>query len=143
MVISANNYRARTGEHFVEIRVHRSARSASGTPFVWWTEAASAKPGKDYVAQEKVTQSFPSGKSWTSFFIKLVPNAPRTQPEVFYIAIAEADRSSRVGHAARAEVWLPSNDDRSTAITARGSPNFPATSGGLLSHQTAPAHSGN
>jgi serine/threonine protein kinase len=135
MVISANSYRVRSGEHFVEIRVHRSARSASGTPFVWWTEAASAKPGVDYVPQGKVTQSFPSGKSWTSFFVKLVPNAPRTQPAVFYIAIAEADRISSAGHSARAEVWLPSHDNRSTANAARGDPNFPTTAGGLLSHQ--------
>lgn len=106
-VVSASDYRVRTGEHFAEIRVHRSIRSGRDTPFVWWIEAASARPGVDYVPQGKVTQSFPKGKSSTSLFIKLVPNASRTQPEVFHIAIAEAGRYSSPGQVSRAAVWLP------------------------------------
>jgi len=106
--ISASNYTVRSGDRFAEIRVHRSSRLGGDTPFVWWTEAASAKPGIDYVHQGKAIQSFPKGKSSTSFFVKLVPKASRTQPEVFYIAITGAGRSALSGQVARAAVWLPS-----------------------------------
>ena len=127
IVVSASNYTVRSGEHFAEIRVHRSGRSGSDLPFVWWTEAASAKPGIDYVPQGKVTQSFPKGKTSTSFFIKLVPNASRARPEVFYIAIAEAHRASSVSKVARAAVWLPPNDARSAAVAARNDTSIPGT----------------
>jgi serine/threonine protein kinase len=112
-MVSASNYRVRFGERFAEIRVHRSSRLGSDTPFVWWTEAASAKPGIDYVHQGKAIQSFPKGKSSTSFFVKLVPKPSRTQPEVFYIAIAEAGRGASSSQVARAAVWLPTNRDQS------------------------------
>jgi hypothetical protein len=107
----------------------------SDTRVVWWTEAASAKPGIDYVPQGKVTQSFPKGKSSTSFFIKLVPNASRAQPEVFYIAIAEvrhvssAHHSASLSQVARAAVWLPRDDERSTAVAARNDASIAGTAG--------------
>ena len=113
LVVAATNYAVRSGEHFAEIRVHRSSRAGSDTPFVWWTEAASAKPGIDYVQQGKAIQSIPKGKNSTSFFVKLVPKASRTQPEVFYIAIAAAGRGAAPGQVARAAVWLPTNHDQS------------------------------
>jgi serine/threonine protein kinase len=112
LFVSASNYRVRSGERFAEIRVHRSSLG-SDTPFVWWTEAASAKPGIDYVHQGKVVQSFPKGKSSTSFFVKLVPKASRAQPEVFYIAIADAGHGAASSKVARAAVWLPTNHDQS------------------------------
>ena len=112
-IVSASNYRVHSGERFAEIRVRRSSRLGSDTPFVWWTEAASAKPGIDYVHQGKAIQSFPKGKSSTSFFVKLVPKTSRTQPEVFYIAIAETGRDASSGQVARAAVWLPTNRDQS------------------------------
>jgi serine/threonine protein kinase len=112
-VVSADNLTAHFGDHFAEIRVHRSASSDSATPFVWWTEAASAKPGVDYVAQGKAIQAFPKGKSSTSFFVKLVPTASRTQPEVFYIAIAATGHGPVPGPIERTAVWLPTKNDRS------------------------------
>jgi serine/threonine protein kinase len=113
LVVSAGSYTVRSGERFAEIRVHRSSHLDSDTPIVWWTEAASAKPGIDYVHQGKAIQSFRKGKNSTSFFVKLVPKASRTQPEVFYIAIAAAGHGASSGQIARAAVWLPSNHDQS------------------------------
>jgi serine/threonine protein kinase len=113
LVVAASNYTVRSGEHFAEIRVHRSSRLDSDTPFVWWTEAASAKPGIDYVQQGKAIQSFRKGRNSTSFFVKLLPGASRTQPEVFYIAIAAAGHGASSGQVARAAVWLPTNDGKS------------------------------
>jgi serine/threonine protein kinase len=136
--IHANSYRVHAGENFAEIRVHRNSQSPNGTPFVWWTEAASAKTGVDYVAQAKATQSFPKGKNWTSIFIKLLPNSSRAQPEVFYVAIAEAGHASRSDPIARAEVWLPTMVEQSPSVAARGSTETAGTTGRLL-HQASVA----
>jgi serine/threonine protein kinase len=111
LLVSAGNYTVQAGEHFAEIRLRRSSLSPSDTEFVWWTEAASAKPGIDYVHQGKVIHSFPKGKNSTSFFVKLVPRASRARPEVFYVAIAEAGRDASADPVARAAVWLPINQD--------------------------------
>jgi serine/threonine protein kinase len=115
LLVSAGNYTVRSGEHFAEIRVRRSSLVASGSEFVWWTEAASAKPGIDYVHQGKVIQSFPKGKNSTSFFIKLVPKASRARREVFYVAIAKAGRDASADPVARAAIWLPTSQDHSQA----------------------------
>jgi hypothetical protein len=118
-MVSARDYMVRSGEHFAEIRIHRSSRVDGDAPFVWWNEAASAKPGIDYVSQGKAIQSFQKGKNSTSFFVKLFPNATRTQPEVFYIAIAARGHGSS-GQIARAAVWLPINHDQSQVVADRG-----------------------
>ncbi|HLZ96857.1 MAG TPA: serine/threonine-protein kinase [Steroidobacteraceae bacterium] len=115
---SAGNYTVRSGEHFAEIRVHRSSLLPKDAEFVWWTEAASAKPGIDYVHQGKVTQHFPKGKDSASFFIKLLPGASRARREVFYVAIAPAGRNAAADPVARAAVWLPMNQDRSQSAAA-------------------------
>jgi serine/threonine protein kinase len=138
IVVTANSYRVRSGEHFAEIRVHRSAPSGSDAHFVWWTEAASAKPGVDYVPQEKAAQSFPKGKNSTSFFVKLVPNASRVQPEVFYVAIAETHHSSASRQVTRAAVWLPPNDEHTAAVAAQNETTAAGTAGSIkqMSHST-------
>jgi hypothetical protein len=109
LAVSASDYEARPGERFAEIRVHRSPGLRGDVPFVWWTEAASAKPGVDYVQQAKVTQSFPKGKNSTSFFVKLLPKAFRHRPEVFYVAIGDASGGPSHGQIVHTAVWLPSN----------------------------------
>lgn len=86
---SPGDYQVQPGQHFAEIRVHRPANWRGDKPLVWWTEAASATPGVDYVQQPKVQQAFPKGQNSMSFFVKLLPRATRSQPEVFYVAVAD------------------------------------------------------
>jgi hypothetical protein len=116
LMVSADNSTVRSGQRFAEVRVRRSSFMPGDTEFMWWTEAASAKPGIDYVHQGKVIQSFPKGKNSMSFFIKLVPRASRARREVFYVAIAAAGRNVSANPVARAAVWLPMNEDRSQAV---------------------------
>jgi hypothetical protein len=105
--ISPGDYQVLPGQHFAEIRVHRLANGHGDAPLVWWTEAASAKPGIDYVNQGKVTQSFPKGKDSMSVFVKLLPKSTRGQDAVFYVAIAgRADK--RPGQITHTAVHLPS-----------------------------------
>lgn len=108
--VSASDYEVRPGERFAEIRVHRSPGLRGDVPFVWWTEAASAKPGVDYVQQAKVTQSLPKDRRSTSFFVKLLPRASRNRREVFYVAIGDASGGPSLGQIVHTAVWLPSNE---------------------------------
>lgn len=112
-LLAASNYKIRAGDRFAEVRVRRSGSLPDNATFVWWTEAASAKPGIDYVQQGKVTQQFPKGKSATSFFVRLVPKVSRTEPQVFYIAVAAAARGAGTGEIARTAIWLPTSGDSS------------------------------
>ena len=102
MALSPSAYQVQPGQHFAEIRFHRPANWRGDKPLVWWTEAASAKPGVDYVQQTKVEQVFLKGKNSMTFFVKLLPRAARRRPEVFYIAVADpAERGpERIRHTA-------------------------------------------
>ncbi|HEY1312713.1 MAG TPA: protein kinase [Steroidobacteraceae bacterium] len=113
IVVSRKNYRVRAGENFAEVRVHRTSLMPGDSSFVWWTEAASAKPGVDYVDQEKAIQTFPRGGEWTSFFIKLVPKELRTQPKMFYIDVGKAGHGASSVPITRAAIWLPMTRGRS------------------------------
>jgi serine/threonine protein kinase len=106
--ILSGEYQVPPGQHFAEVRVHRPAHSRSDAPLTWWTEPASAKPGIDYVSQPKVSQSFPKGQDSMSVFVKLLPEARRSRPGVFYIAAADkADQhADQITHTA---VHLPSS----------------------------------
>jgi hypothetical protein len=55
--ISVDGYRVSSGDHFVEIRVHRN-QLQKGASFAWWTEPATAKQDVDYVHQPKAIQTF-------------------------------------------------------------------------------------
>ena len=100
------SHRIRLSDNFAEIRLHRSALTPGGNALEWWTEAASAKPGIDYVPQGKATWTFAKGENSASFFIKLIPKASRAQSEVFYLAVAEVGHGA-TGRIERTAIWLP------------------------------------
>jgi hypothetical protein len=108
--IFPGEYQVQPGQHFAEIRVHRPAHAHGDAPLTWWTEPASAKPGVDYVNQAKVSQSFPKGHDSMSVFVKLLPEAKRSQPELFYIAVAaKGEGDQHVDRIMHTPVRLPSS----------------------------------
>jgi serine/threonine protein kinase len=108
--IFPGEYHVQPGQHFAEIRVRRPAHARNDAPLTWWTEPASAKPGVDYVNQAKVSQPFPKGQDWMSVFVKLLPDAKRSQPGVFYIAVADKGKSDQLaGQIIHTAVRLPSS----------------------------------
>jgi len=102
VALSRSDYQVLPGQHFAEIRFRRPANWRGDKPLVWWTEAASAKPGVDYVPQPKVEQVLPKGKNSVTLFVKLLPRPAGSQPEVFYVAVADpAERGQdRIRHTA-------------------------------------------
>jgi hypothetical protein len=105
--ISAGTYKIRPRANFAEIRVRRSTDADGDTSFVWWTESSTAVPGSDYVPQSRVTQILPKGRSATSLFIKIIPNASRKHSAVFYVAIGDPSNGATLGNVARTAILLP------------------------------------
>ena len=105
--IAAGTYKIAPGEKFAEIQVRRTISSSAGTSFEWWTEAASAVEGVDYVPQSHATMSFPRGKQTASLFIKLLPNQARKRTNIFYVVIGNPSGGSALGNVAKAKVALP------------------------------------
>jgi len=105
--ISAGTYRIRPGENFAEIHVRRSSESDGDTSFTWWTEDSSAKFSVDYIPQGRTTQMISKGQRIASLFVKIIPNASRKRPAVFYVAIGEPSAGSFLGSVARTAILLP------------------------------------
>jgi serine/threonine protein kinase len=105
LTISVDGYQVSSGNHFVEIRVHRN--QLQNASFAWWTEPATARPDVDYVHQAKAIQTFPSDQRSTRFYVKLLPDSERSQRDYFYVAIAQRGRSHTSHDVTRVQIWLP------------------------------------
>jgi len=104
--VSSASYPIGAGQKFAEVRVHRSAGSKGDTSFEWWTEPGSALAGNDFASQAPTTTFFPSGVHTVSLFIKLVPNADRKRPAVFYVVIGNPSTGTLLGAVSKAAVSL-------------------------------------
>ncbi|MGA2188226.1 MAG: protein kinase [Steroidobacteraceae bacterium] len=104
--IVVNGYQVSVSDRFVEVRVHRN-QLLTDSSFVWWTEPATARQNVDYIHQAKAIQSFPSGRRSTRLYVKLLPEAARSQRDYFYIAIAQPGLNRAADKVTRAQIWLP------------------------------------
>ncbi len=104
--VGSASYPLGAGQKFAEIRVHRSAGSKGNTSFEWWTEPGTALAGNDFAPQAPTTAFFPSGVHTVSLFIKVVPNAARKRPAVFYVVLGNPSSGSSLGAVSKAAVAL-------------------------------------
>jgi serine/threonine protein kinase len=111
LTIAVDGYHVSSGDHFVEIRVHRNQLQKNAS-FAWWTEPATAIPDVDYVPQAKAIQSLPSERRSTRFYVKLLPESGRSQPNYFYVAIAQPGHGRSSNKVTRLQVWLPTPRDQ-------------------------------
>jgi hypothetical protein len=105
--VSVDGYQVSPGDRFVEIRVSRN-ELRNNASFAWWTEPATAREGVDYVHQAKAIQTFPAGRRFTRFYVKLLPETGRAQRDFFYVAIAQIGHEHVPTKTTRAQIWLPS-----------------------------------
>jgi serine/threonine protein kinase len=121
--LSADTYRVPSGEHFAEINVRRSDEPRGNSSFVWWTEASSARPGSDFVPQERTTQLFLKRRHSAKLFIRIVPNPSRRHTEMFYVNIGEPSAGYSLGPVTRAAILIPpptlERDSKSVDSTQR------------------------
>ena len=111
LTISVDGYQVSSGDHFVEIRVHRNQLQKNAS-FAWWTEPATARQDVDYVHQAKAIQTFPSERRSTRFYVKLLPESGRSQRDYFYVAIAQPGRDRISNKVTRVQIWLPTPRDQ-------------------------------
>jgi len=111
LMVSVEGYHISSGDRYVEIRVHRN-QSRKNSSFEWWTEPATARQGVDYVRQGKAIQTFPTGGLSTRFYVKLLPESGRSQPDFFYIDIAQPGHDRTPSKVTRAQIWLPISRDQ-------------------------------
>jgi len=107
--LTVDGYHLSSGNHFVEVRVHRN--QLQNTSFAWWTEPATAKQDVDYVHQAKAIQTFPSDRRSTRFYVKLLPDLGRLQRNYFYVAIAQPGGGHTSKNVTRVQIWLPTSRD--------------------------------
>jgi hypothetical protein len=105
--ISAGTYRIRSGQNFAEIHVRRSSDSDGDASFTWWTEDSSAKFGVDYIPQSRTTKIISKGQRLARLFVKIIPNASRKRPAVFYVAIGEPSDGFSLGGIERTAILVP------------------------------------
>lgn len=100
-------YRVQPRQNFAEVRVRRGAKSAGDVRFSWWTEAASAGAGTDFVPQAPVTATIAKGIHTASVFVKVLPNESRRKSEVFYVDVSDLSGAGPAPRVARVAVVLP------------------------------------
>ena len=110
LTISVEPSQVRLDDHFAEIRLHRNLLQKD-TPFTWWTEPATAKPGVDYVPEAVAIQTFPSGYRGTRLYVRLLPHSLRSQRSYFYIAIAQPGLHQPSAAVIRRQIWLPTSSN--------------------------------
>jgi hypothetical protein len=110
LTISVESSQVRSDDHFAEVRLHRNLLQKD-TPFTWWTEPASAKPGVDYVPEAVAIQAFPSGYRGTRLYVRLLPHSLRSQRSYFYIAIAQPGLHQASPAVIRRQIWLPTSSN--------------------------------
>jgi serine/threonine protein kinase len=110
LMISVESSQVRSDDHFAEIRLHRNLLQKD-TPFTWWTEPATAKPGVDYVPEAVATQTFPGGFHATRLYVRLLPHSLRSQRAYFYIAIAQPGLHQASATVIRRQIWLPTSSN--------------------------------
>ena len=108
--LTVDGYHLSSGNHFVEIRVHRN--QLQNPSFAWWTEPATARQDVDYVQQAKAIQTFPSDRRSTRFYVKLLPASERLQRDYFYVAIAQPGSGHTSKSVTRVQIWLPTSRDQ-------------------------------
>jgi hypothetical protein len=103
--LASASYTLPPGAKFAEIRVRRNTASRDRASFEWWTEESSARPGIDFVNQARAMVTFLPGSRTASLFVKVLNDAPRTQPAKFDVVIGGASKGTVLG-VSRTEVTL-------------------------------------
>ncbi len=107
--LSGGRYKVRASQSFAEIRVRRPSGSNGDARFIWWTESSSARPGVDYVSQNRAIGVFSKGERNASLFVKLIPNVARSRSEVFYVAMNDPRNATSPSGVSRVAVLLPAS----------------------------------
>jgi hypothetical protein len=74
-------------EAAARIVIHRTGDPGRALDFVWWTEAASAKPGVDYAPLGHRREHLAAGQDTVTVYVPIVAGARRRESASFYVAL--------------------------------------------------------
>ncbi|HET6197480.1 MAG TPA: Calx-beta domain-containing protein [Acetobacteraceae bacterium] len=97
VTFSATSYDVSGNAPAARIVVRRVGSTTDDVPFVWWTEAASAKPDVDYAPLGRRVELIPKGRHTVTIFVPIISNPLRQQPTEFYVALGELPDSGEAG----------------------------------------------
>lgn len=87
VTFSAPSYEVSGSAAAARIVVTRVGNTHGEVPFVWWTEAASAKPDVDYAPLGRRVELIPRGRHNVTIFVPIISNPLRQRPTQFYVAL--------------------------------------------------------
>jgi hypothetical protein len=96
VTFSAARYDVSGSAPAARIVIRRVGNTSDEVPFVWWTEAASAKPDVDYAPLGRRVELIPRGKHNVTIFVPIISNPLRQQSTQFYVALGELPDSGEV-----------------------------------------------
>jgi serine/threonine protein kinase len=96
VTFSATRYDVSGHAPAARIVIRRVGNTSDDVPFVWWTEADSAKPDVDYAPLGRRVELIPKGKHNVTIFVPIISNPLRQQPTQFYVALGELPDSGEV-----------------------------------------------
>ena len=97
VTFSATRYDVPGNAPAARIVIRRVGNTSDDVPFVWWTEAASAKPDVDYAPLGRRVELIPKGRHTVTIFVPIISNPLRQQPTEFYVALGGLPDSGEVG----------------------------------------------
>ncbi len=107
MTFTSSRYEVAGTAPAARIVIERVGNTHDEVPFVWWTEAASAKPDVDYAPLGRRMELIPRGKHNVTIFVPIISNPLRQQPTQFYVALGQPRSSGAPPEAsARATVTI-------------------------------------
>jgi hypothetical protein len=92
------------GSSTATIQVERTGETGDAASFKWWTQAAGAKSGKDYVGKSGIAE-FAAGETSVQLPVRILANPQRKHTEMFYVVIGEPD-DAELGANRRAAVFI-------------------------------------
>jgi len=106
---AAASYDVAAGEPAARLVVRRLGNTDGELSFIWWTEAASARPDIDYAELGRRVEKIPSGADRITLFVPIISNPQRGRPSRFYVALDDtgsAGAASIVAPETRAAVTI-------------------------------------
>jgi hypothetical protein len=117
VAFAAASYDVAAGEPAARVVVRRVGSNGGETSFIWWTEAASARPDVDYAELGRRIERIPSGADKITLFVPIISNPRRDRPSSFYVAL---DNTGPAGAGASAAEGVVAPAMRATVTIDRG-----------------------
>lgn len=104
--LSSDKYVVYPNGKMAEISVQRGEQADGAASFVWWTEAAGAKPDEDFVSGPRRMTQMPDGVASVKLLVPILANPERRHIEMFYVVIGKPGGGPHLGPVRRAAVFI-------------------------------------